>query len=160
MQKLPCPQQQLLSLSPGLITAVVFFASGICWTEPIILRNHFLLYVIFLLFFLIFIFYKFKAEWHCFIFYSLLCLLFFLIGHHHVQPHLTPPANPHHIFNQITEQQTASLYGVLAEHPAVVNSPSGAKTRLLMQVKSFHQASTLKHETKKHKKISGLILLM
>ncbi len=159
MQKLPCRQHQLLSLSPGLITAVVFFASGICWTRPLILRDQFQLYSILLLLLLIFVFYKFKAKWHCFFFYSLLGLLFFLIGHHHVQPHLTPPANPHHIFNQITEQQTASLYGVLAEHPAVSNLPSGPKTRLLMQVKSFHQASTLKHEAIKHKKTSGLILL-
>ena len=159
MQKPPFRQQQLLSLSSGFLTVVTFFAAGICWTEIIILNDLLILSAILLLSGLIFIFHKLKTKWHSFTFNFLLALLFFLIGHHHAQAHLSQPGDPNHVFNQIKEQQTVSLYGFLAEHPAVRALPSGPITRLLMQVKSFQQNSILKHEVKKHKEASGLILL-
>ena len=143
MQKSPSRQHQLLSLSPELLTIVTFFAAGICWADILFLNNQLILYAILLLFGLIFIFHKLKTKFHCLTFYFLLGLLFFLIGYHHAQVKLNPPTNPNHIFNQINKQQTVSLYGILAEHPSVVTLPSGPKTRLLMQVKTLHQDSSM-----------------
>ena len=159
MQKNPFRQQQLLSISSGLLTVVTFFAAGISWAQTILLDDLLLLSAILFLSGLIFIFYTIKAKWHSFAFYFPLALLFFLIGHHHAQAHLSQPTDPNHVFNQIKGQQTVSLSGILAEHPAVRNLPSGPITRLLMQVKSFHRNSIVKHEVKEHKKASGLILL-
>jgi len=158
MQKHPPHKQQLLSLSPGLITIVVFFASGICLSEILMFHDQLLLLVILLLFCIIFIFCNYKAKWHCFIFYSLLGLLFFLIGLYHAQVQIRQPADPNHIVNQIKNQQTAGLYGVLIEHPAVSDSESGPKTRFLMKVKSLYRDTTL-CDSIHNEKISGLVLL-
>ena len=106
-----------------------------------------------------FAFYKYKAKGRAFTFNILLGILFILIGHHHALTHFSPPANQNHIFHQIKQQQTISLYGILAELPAVTNLPSGPITRLLMQVKSLHQDSTLQHKAGKPIRASGLILL-
>ena len=148
----------MLSLSPGLITMVISFASGICLTEILMFDDRLLLLVIVLLFFSILILSTYKAEWHCIIFYTLLGLLFFLTGQYHAQAHLRQPADPSHIAKQIENQQTVSLYGVLLEHPAVSSPESGPKTRFLMQVKSLYRGLSLKHEIK-DKRISGLVLL-
>ena len=159
MHKHPPQKQQFFSLSPGLISAVIFFASGICWAQISQLNSRLIYYSIILLLCLIFAIYKYKAKECAFTFNILLGILFILIGHHHALTHSSPPANPNHIFYQIKQQQIVSLYGILAELPAVTNLPSGPITRLLMQVKSFHQDSTLQHKAGKHKRASGLILL-
>ena len=158
MSKFPIRQKQLISLPPGLITIVIFFASGICLTETIMFKDHITLLSILLLLCLIFIFYNSKTNLHFLIFYSLLGLLFFLIGQYHARAHLRKPADPNHIANQIEEQQTVSLYGILAEHPAVNKLESGHKSKLLMKVKSFYQ-DTASGNSINNKKTSGLVLL-
>jgi competence protein ComEC len=152
-------EQKLFSLSPEFLITASAFTAGICWAGTSFLSNRIVLSAIFLLFGFIFIFYKFKKKFHYFTFYFLLGFLFFLIGYHHAQVKLYPPSNPNHIFNQISKQQTVSLYGILAEHPSIVTLPAGPKTRLLMQVKTLHQDSSLEHRVTKHKKSSGLVLL-
>jgi competence protein ComEC len=159
MQESPFLQPQLLSLSKELITIVLFFASGICLADTLMLNDQLILLVILVLFGLFFIFYKYKTNLHNVTFYSLLGLLFFLIGHHHAQTHLVPSTDSNHIFNQIQKQQTVSLYGILAELPSVITLPSGFKTRLRMKVKALHQNSSSIHTVIEYTKASGLILL-
>ncbi|MFC1844573.1 DNA internalization-related competence protein ComEC/Rec2 [Thermodesulfobacteriota bacterium] len=158
MSKFPIRQKHLLSLSPGLITIVIFLASGICLAEIIMFNDYVTLLTILSLLCLVFIFYNSKTNFHFLIFYSLLGLLFFLIGQYHAQAHLRIPAAPNHIASQIEEQQTVSLYGVLVEHPAVSNLESGPKTKFLMQVKSFYR-DTILLNSRNNKKTSGLVLL-
>jgi len=93
-----------------------------------------------------------------FIPHALLCLFFLLIGQYHAQSYLKKPTAPDHIFNQIATQQTASLYGVLVEHPAVSSSESGPKTRFLMRVESLYRVLSLQNGIK-GEKTSGLVLL-
>jgi len=159
MKELPFRQQHPLSLSLGLLTVVAPFAIGICWAETLILNNHIILHAILLLFGLIFIFFKYNSKYHYFIFYFLLGILFFLIGYNHAQTKSNVPTDQNHVFNQIKEEQTVSLYGILAEHPSVTTLPSGTKTRFLMQVKTLRLGSNIKNAFKKHRKASGLILL-
>jgi competence protein ComEC len=137
---------------------VVFFALGIFFTEIILFDGYVILLAIVLLLSLIFIFYHSKTNLHFLIFYSLLGFLFFLIGHYHAQAYLEKPANPNHIANQIEEQQTVSLYGILLEHPAITNFESGPKTRFIMRVKSLYRDTILSHSIN-NKKISGLVML-
>jgi len=159
MQAPPFRQPQLLSLSKGLITIVLFFASGICLADTLMLNDQLILLVICMFFGLFFIFYKYKTNLHNVTFYPLLGLLFFLIGHHHAQTHSVPSTDSNHIFNQIKKQQTVSLYGILAELPSVITLPSGFKTRLRMKVKALHQNSSSIHTVVEYTKASGLILL-
>jgi len=158
MQKHHPQKRELLHLSPGLVTVVISFASGICLTENFIINDQLLLLVILLLFCLILTFYNHRGKHHCFIFYSLFGLLFIHIGLYHAQVHTRQPEAPNHIVNQIKNQQTASLYGVLVEHPAVSSSESEPKTRLLMQVESLYQGLASQNKMK-NKKASGLVLL-
>ena len=159
MQKNPPQKQLLLPLSSGLITVVIFFASGICLAETLLLNDQLTLLLIVLVYCLIFITYKYKPKCNSFIFYFLLGILFLLLGFYHAERHLKPPADPNHIYNLVGQQQSASLDGILQKYPSVIHTSSGPETKLLMQVKAIFQPSGQNPQMFRRTKASGLALL-
>jgi competence protein ComEC len=159
MQKNPPQKQLLLPLSSGLITVVIFFASGICLAETSLLNDQLTLLLIVLVYYLIFITYKYKPKCNSFIFYFLLGILFLLLGFYHAERHLKPPADPNHIYNLVGQQQSASLDGILQKYPSVIHTSSGPETKLLMQVKAIFQPSGQNPQMFRRTKASGLALL-
>ena len=158
MQSLP-NIHKLLFISPGLLIIVVLFAAGICWAEIFPLPSGFLLSGILLLSCFLFIIYKIRAIQSKVVLYSLLGLLFFLQGLYNAETHLTPPAEPTHIYNLIGDQQSASLDGILLKYPSVTNTSSGPESKLLLQVKALYRPSGPSRQLPKDTEASGKILL-
>ncbi len=159
MRTLPIHRQKLLFISPGLLLTVVCFAAGICWAETLRLHSQFLFYGILLLLALLFIIYNRKPLQFKAVSYSLLGLLYFLLGLLQAQSSLGPPADPNHIYNLIHEQQTAGLEGFLLKYPSVANTSSGPETRLFMKVKALYQPSGADPQLQKRTRASGRVLL-
>jgi len=89
----------------------------------------------------------------------LLAILFFLIGHYSVLVKSTPPSDPCHIFNQITEPQITTLYGILAQNPAVNNFAPEPRTRLTMKVEAIYRNPTSLSSRSVMRESSGFVLL-
>jgi competence protein ComEC len=159
MPKIPFCQKHLPTLSPELLTVVTCFAAGICWTEILHVHSEFLLYSILLLLGLLFIIYKRKPKKYKVVSCFLLGMLFLLLGLHHAEKHLNPPADPTHIYNLVGQQQSASLDGILQEYPSVISTSSGPETRLLMQVKAIYQPSGQNPQIPERTRASGQVLL-
>jgi competence protein ComEC len=159
MQSPPIRNQKLPFVSPGLLTIVVFYAAGICWADNLNLHSQFLLYSSLLLLFLILFIHKYKSGHYRTLSYSLLGLLFFLLGLQQAAMLLSTPNNPHHIYNLVDKRQTVSLDGILQEYPSVTNNLSGPETRLLMNVQTIHQPTIPNSKFPKSIKVSGMVLL-
>lgn len=159
MQSFPARQQKLLSISPGLFIITVFFAAGICWAETLHLPAELLSYSILLLLGFLFIFHKRQPEQFTAVAYFFLGSLFFLLGLLHAGTHLTPPADPVHIYNRITTRQAASLEGILGKYPTVIQHSSGPETRLLMEVKTLYQPVGRNPWLPKSSRAAGQVLL-
>lgn len=156
MQSLPTRRPELLNISPGLIVAVSCFGAGIYAADSLQSLNHPLITPLLLI--LLFVTHKFRQQIYRPIIYTLLGLFFFVLGSQHVQRVITTPAEPHHVFNLITEKQTVSLDAILVQYPAVSNSSKGMETRLLVRAKKLRMFSgpLVQQQTTK---ASGLIQL-
>ena len=159
MHALPTHRQKLLFISPGLLITVVSFAVGICWEEIPDLHSQFLFYGILLLLTLLFVVYKVKPLLYKTVSYSLLGLLFCLLGLLQAKTHLVPPADPGNIYNLIHEKKTAGLEGILLKCPSVINTSSGPETRLFMKVKALYQPAILGPQLQQKTIASGQVLL-
>ena len=158
MPNLP-ERQNLLTISPGLLIIVVFFAAGICWAETLHLHLEFLLYGILFLSGFLFIIHKHKPILPTTVSYALVGLLFLLLGLYNGINHLSPPADPTHIYNLIIDRQASTLDGILLKYPSVTNTSTGPETRLLVQVKAIYQPAGQNRGIPKVTKASGLTLL-
>ena len=159
MQSRSTRRTNLLFISPGLLVIVVFFAAGICWAGTLHPPAELLLFSILLLVGLLFIIHKRKPKQHKFLTYLLVGILFFLLGLQHAKIYLNPPPDPTHVYNLIDNLDSVTLDGILQKYPSVINSESGAETRLLMRVKSIYQPSGQRRQTQKNTRASGLVLL-
>jgi len=159
MQSLPSRRQNLLFISPGLLNIVVFFAAGIYWAEALRLHTEYLLYGIVLLLGLLFVIHKRKLKQHKAVSFPLLGLLFLLLGLHHAETYLNPPADPTHIYNLIEGRQPVSFDGILQNYPSVINASSDPKTRFLMQVRAIQQPLGPDLQMQQSTRASGLVML-
>ena len=161
MQNLTDPPRQLLSISPRLLVVSISYAAGICLAKQFALTLETVLICVLPLLGLLSYLCKFNIQPQTRISIFLLGFLFFLLGllrYYQSQPDLS--LYPHHIYNLIQHNQTATIEGTLTEYPSVGNIPEKPKTKLLVKVRGLcPDISGHYPQIQNNRKTSGLILL-
>jgi competence protein ComEC len=149
-----------LIISSGLLQIVLSFAAGIGLSNIFPAYSEIWLWLPIILLGI-------AASVFCFLHSQLKCLhpilfivpFFFFIGVLYVQPHFKTPDNPNHIYNQISNRQTVSLEGILAEMPSVTTSSFGIKTKLLIRLNLLHFAPNAAGQSMQPSQAVGLVQL-